>query len=88
MYILFEKGQKMDEENYRNTMYIFGSRDINQSISYKNTQGEEFGNLIRDILFHIINHSTHHKGQIVSDFRQMGIPPLVTDYIFYKRQFL
>jgi uncharacterized damage-inducible protein DinB len=44
-----------------------------------------FTNTIKDILFHIINHSTNHRGQIAVDFRNNGLEPLVLDYVFYKR---
>ncbi|QLH28398.1 MAG: hypothetical protein HWD63_02710 [Candidatus Parvibacillus calidus] len=39
---------------------------------------------MKDIIFHIINHSTYHRGQIAMEFRQSGLEPLNTDYIFYK----
>lgn len=45
----------------------------------------EFTNTIGDILFHIVNHSTYHRGQIASDFRESDIEPLNTDYIMFKR---
>lgn len=56
-----------------------------ETIAYVNTSGVSFSNTISEILFHSVNHATHHKGQIISDFRLSGIEPLVTDYIFYKR---
>lgn len=80
-----EKCREMDRENYRQTTLILSKEDMGGEIFYKNSKGEEYSNSVRDILFHVVNHSTHHKGQIVSDFRQQGIPPLVTDYISYKR---
>ncbi|MBL7865765.1 MAG: damage-inducible protein DinB, partial [Cyclobacteriaceae bacterium] len=54
-------------------------------VQYTNTKGQSFSNTVRDILFHVANHTTHHRGQIISDFRQSGIQPLVTDFIFYIR---
>ena len=38
------------------------------------------------MLFHFVNHSTYHRGQIASNLKEHGIEPLVTDYIFYKRK--
>ncbi len=64
---------------------ILEHRDLRETIHYINTAGEAFSNTTRDILFHSANHATHHKGQIISDFRLTGIEPLVTDYIYYKR---
>lgn len=81
----FQKCREIDEANYANTYLILDNYDLDDEVTYTNTKGQEFTNTIRDILFHAANHSTHHKGQIVSDFRQVGIEPIVTDYIFYKR---
>ncbi|MDO1499494.1 DinB family protein [Winogradskyella maritima] len=54
-------------------------------MSYESSEGRLFANTVQDILFHIINHSAHHRGQIMMDLRQNGLEPLALDYIFYKR---
>lgn len=61
---------------------------LKKKISYKNSRGERFENSVRDILFHVINHSTYHRGQIATDCKLHGMTPLATDYIFYKRDTL
>src|SRR5690606_32581368 len=71
--------------NYEISLKIIQEMDINQTVVYKNTQGQEYENTIRDILFHVINHGTYHRGQIATDFRKNGLEPLATDYIFWKR---
>ena len=80
-----EKCLRIDNENYIQTMNIIDKRELNEIITYANSKGTEFNNSIQQILFHISNHFSHHKGQIISDLRQSGINPIVTDYIFYKR---
>jgi uncharacterized damage-inducible protein DinB len=75
----------IDETNFTTTLKILETVDLESVAAYKNSRGQSFSNSVRDILFHVANHTTHHRGQIISDFRQAGIPPLVTDYIFYKR---
>src|SRR3954471_23203156 len=75
----------IDKTNYEQTLLILDKSDLNDKVSYTNTRGQTFNNNIRDILFHAINHSTYHRGQIATEFRQNGLEPLVTDYIFYKR---
>ena len=64
---------------------IINRENLARIIAYQNSKGERFENSIRDILFHIINHSTYHRAQIATEFKNNGIAPLVTDYIFYKR---
>jgi uncharacterized damage-inducible protein DinB len=80
-----EACKEIDDKNYSDTKKIIETVSLEENITYKTFKGEEFSNTVRDILFHVVNHSTHHKGQIISDFRQQGIVPITTDYIFYKR---
>lgn len=75
----------IDSDNHTQSLKIIDTFDFNEIISYSNSKGETYKNTIQDILFHIINHFTHHKGQLISDLRMNHIEPPVTDYIFYKR---
>ena len=59
--------------------------DFDKRIDYESTEGRLFTNTLQEVLFHIINHSTHHRGQIASDFRINGLEPIPLDYIYYKR---
>jgi uncharacterized damage-inducible protein DinB len=75
----------IDAENYRHTLKILTELDLVNRVSYATFKGQKFDNSVQDILFHIINHSTYHRGQIAVEFRNSGIEPINTDYIFYKR---
>ncbi len=75
----------IDKASFEQTLLILDKFDLNESISYTNTKGQTFTNSVRDILFHAINHSTYHRGQIATELRQNELEPLNTDYIFYKR---
>ena len=73
-------------ENQRNTFDIITSTDdFEARIDYQNSEGRLFTNTVQDMLFHIVNHSTHHRAQILSDLRNNGIEPVSLDYVFYKR---
>jgi len=74
--------------NYQTSLRIVNQYDFDKHITYMNSRGEKFENSVRDMLFHIINHSTYHRGQIATDCKIHNITPLVTDYIFYKRESL
>jgi len=60
--------------------------DVSQSITYKNTKGEEWTSTIVDILTHVIMHSAYHRGQIASHMRMNGESPAYTDFIHGIRQ--
>ncbi|QWX83801.1 damage-inducible protein DinB [Cellulophaga sp. HaHaR_3_176] len=90
-YEVFQKQQKEDffdihYDNQRSSFEIItNTKNFDTGISYENSQGKHFVNTIHDILFHIINHSTYHRGQIATESRANGIEPLPLDYIQYKR---
>ncbi len=75
----------IEYQNFEESLRILETLDLNETIDYRNTAGKQFNNGIRDILFHIINHSTYHRAQIATEFRTSGLEPLMTDFIFYKR---
>jgi uncharacterized damage-inducible protein DinB len=77
--------ENINSANYEQTLYILDNFDLNTTVGYTNSKGDTFSNNIRDIYFHVINHSTYHRAQIATEFRQYGLNPLVSDYIFYKR---
>ena len=77
--------KEIDKANFEDTIYILENLDISESIGYITSAGGAFNNKISDVLFHVVNHSTYHRAQIATELKQQGIPPLTTDYIFYKR---
>ena len=80
-----EKCKDLDYFNYKDTLKVLSEFDLQHKVAYENSKGHKFENSVQEILFHVSNHFTHHKGQVISDLRQNGIDPIVTDYIFYKR---
>lgn len=80
--------KEINEANYKNSLRIVDGFDFDAKIKYSNSKGQVYENTVCDMLFHIINHSTYHRAQIATDCKINGITPLVTDYIFYKRDSL
>ncbi|MDP5061122.1 MAG: damage-inducible protein DinB [Maribacter sp.] len=73
-------------ENQRSSFEIVSNADsFDKRIDYENSEGRLFTNTLQDILFHIINHSTNHRGQIAVDFRNNDEIPMSSDYVYYKR---
>lgn len=79
--------EEINQENHSITASVLSSSpDFGRTIAYQNSSGNSFQNSIRDILLHVVNHSTYHRGQIASMIRAKGFDPPVTDYIFYQRE--
>jgi uncharacterized damage-inducible protein DinB len=77
--------KEVNEDNYRGTLRLIDTMKPEHAVSYTNSRGQSFSNSVADILFHIVNHSTHHRAQIASSIRTAGAEPPVGDYIFYRR---
>lgn len=65
--------------------FIYSGDMDQETISYKNSKGNEFESRLGDILTHVVNHGTHHRGQIAHMLREEDIDPPASDFIFYVR---
>jgi uncharacterized damage-inducible protein DinB len=54
-----------------------------EPITYTNRHGNTYTYATRDILINNVNHSSYHRGQIVTLLRQIGAKPAVTDYLVW-----
>ena len=78
----------INHQNYTDSLGILEDFDLEITVKYKTSKEDAFQNTIQDIFFHIINHSTYHRGQIATNCKENEIEPLMSDYIFYKRDSL
>ena len=60
--------------------------DLVATIAYQNSKGESWTSRQDDVLQHVIVHSAHHRGQIVSLLRASGHTPPYIDFIHAIRQ--
>jgi len=63
-----------------------GASDLATTIAYKNSKGESWTSRKDDVLQHVVIHSTHHRGQIVSLLRASGHTPPYIDFIHATRR--
>jgi uncharacterized damage-inducible protein DinB len=54
-------------------------------LNYTSMKGDPFTHPLGELLVHCANHSTHHRGQIVTLLRQVGATPPNTDYTQFLR---
>ncbi len=59
--------------------------DFEKMISYQTTSGMPFETILKDILTHLINHGTYHRGQIVQLLKNERETLPATDYILWVR---
>ena len=59
---------------------------LDQIVKYKTSQGVPHENTVRDLLTHVLLHSSIHRGNIVLKMREEGCEPPKIDYILYLRE--
>lgn len=59
---------------------------LEEPLSYRNMKGDAFTQPLKDIVHHLPNHGTYHRGQLVTMLRQLGVENIpATDYIAFCR---
>ena len=60
--------------------------DLEKELTYRNMKGYPFRQPVKEILLHLFNHGTYHRGQLVTMLRQVGVGEIPqTDYIVFNR---
>ncbi|HEY0674446.1 MAG TPA: DinB family protein [Longimicrobiales bacterium] len=59
--------------------------DLDRVVAYRNLKGEDHSNALWQLLRHMVNHSSYHRGQITTLLRQLGHTPVATDLVLYFR---
>jgi uncharacterized damage-inducible protein DinB len=72
-------------ENLHNYISKVNNDMLFAGINYTNTKGEEFTSTPADILTHLFNHSTYHRGQIAVLLKEKHGTAPVTDFIHCAR---
>ena len=65
---------------------IAKSEDFEARLDYSNLAGKPYSSQLSDVLLHLANHGTYHRGQIATLLRQQGLEPLPTDYMLFSRE--
>jgi uncharacterized damage-inducible protein DinB len=80
-------GRRLAEIDSELGKYMRGltQTDLEGKRDYVTTEGKPYSNVLQDMLLHLINHSTYHRGQVACLLRQVGATPIATDLTLYLR---
>ncbi len=73
-------------ENYEGILKRFDDEGLGQIARYKTSEGVAHENTFRELLTHVLFHSSIHRGNIILKMREEGFTPPVIDYIIYLRE--
>jgi uncharacterized damage-inducible protein DinB len=76
------KGQEVNRE-WAEFIEGLPEESLRNVIAYRNFRGEIWKYPLNQILQHVVNHSTYHRGQITTQLRTLGANPVMTDYLYY-----
>jgi uncharacterized damage-inducible protein DinB len=60
--------------------------DLLRPVSYRTLRGHANTDALGELMWHAVNHTTYHRGQLATQLRQFGITPPSTDMIVYMRR--
>ena len=60
-------------------------KDWLREVSYRTMAGTPYVTPLWQIVLHVVNHGSHHRGQITNMLRQLGIKPANLDLIGFYR---
>lgn len=78
--------QQIDRQWYQ---WVNGAQEhvLQHVFQYQNTKRESFKQPVYQMLLHLFNHGTYHRGQMVDQLRQVGITKIpATDFIVWSRK--
>ena len=73
-------------ENFRKLLSESDESGLDRIAKYKTSEGMPYENNYRDLLMHVLIHSSIHRGNIVLKMREERLEPPKIDYIIYLRQ--
>jgi uncharacterized damage-inducible protein DinB len=82
------KAWQEDEAKMRAFFETMDDAGLARVIDYKAFNGQPFSNPLYQMVQHVVNHGSYHRGQITTLLRQLGVaPPKPLDLIaFYREQ--
>jgi len=66
--------------------WIQGVTDTDAMITYIDLKGNQWTQPLWQLLLHMVNHGTHHRGQVSGFLRAMGRTPPPIDLVYYYRE--
>jgi len=73
-------------EAYEKLLRRFEDSGLDIRVRYRNSKGTAYENTYREMLTHVLLHSSIHRGNIILKMREDGFEPPVIDYIIYLRE--
>jgi uncharacterized damage-inducible protein DinB len=71
---------EMDQWNFVSKI---SDESLEERVEYRNFQDEVWEYTLWQMMHHMVQHSTYHRGQVVAMLRQLGAAPVPLDFLIY-----
>jgi uncharacterized damage-inducible protein DinB len=71
------------EANYQAFIGTLSDESLEKVITYTNTRGEVWKYPLAEMIQHVMNHSTYHRGQVTTMLRQLGAEVTPLDLLVF-----
>ena len=75
---------RFSRENYKVSIDYIEKEELNKKISYHSSEGVQLVKQDLNILYHILNHSTHHRAQIILQLNNLNLKRPDFNFIIFK----
>jgi uncharacterized damage-inducible protein DinB len=87
-YAIADLKKMVEDANELWMSFIDSNNSFDRVLKYHNYVGDYYENNIQDIMIHLVNHGSYHRGQVAVLLRERGYEPVNTDLITYDRVLL
>jgi uncharacterized damage-inducible protein DinB len=74
------------EGNQRSYVASLTNEQLRSVIDYRTFASRPFAQPLWQLMRHVVNHSTYHRGQVATMLRQLGKPVPVSDLVSFYRE--
>lgn len=76
--------RKFAEQNTIESKDYLEKYELGEKVNYHSSEGVKYSRSDIDILYHILNHSNYHRGQIALRLKELEIKPPSLNFIVYR----
>jgi len=71
------------ERDYRAYLAGLDEEALSRPLAYLNTKGEEWTYPLWQMIAHVLNHQSYHRGQVATQLRMIGVHPPQVDLLLW-----
>jgi uncharacterized damage-inducible protein DinB len=76
------------ETNLTRFVLALTEEGLTRRVEYKNTKGIPYSSAMWEMMLHLVNHQTYHRGQVAALLRQMGHKPKAQDMAVFFGEYI